>query len=679
MGSMSQLQIAGPQDDLPPRSLVIGLYGISGSGKSYLLDKLKQELGDDDFIFYEGSETIASRVPGGLDAFQKYDEETKQFWRMDAINHISFDSSKRRRSAIVTGHFAFWSEGDEACKVVCNDRDMHVFTHIIYLDVPADIVSQRIRTDPTRLRTPASAAHLQKWQEEEKNQLRILCRNHKILFIPVSYQTLLLEKLSALIRDFIGHTEEKNLSHAIDALDETCFGDPYSRLETVLVLDADKTLAPNDTGAMFWEKASSSKHQTLKTLFDSQLQYSYTAFRQATLLYEEHFNDQAFDTICEAVASEVTMYLDVVSLLQRIASESHVRAVVVTSSLRRVWEKVLKREGVSTTVDLIGGGRLADGFVVTPEVKGAITSHLRKTHALCVWAFGDSPLDLLMLKAAHKAIVIVGEEHVRSKSMEAALAGAIDDGLDAQQALLPNHSSSRLNAAVLPVVRLTDRKFIDSILRRRSPNIGLHLLDATHKNAAKILMTATRDAGIAGPALREAHRQIGWYLAMQYLTEVIGLQGISIPHVQGGTTTGHHLYHERQTLIVALMRGGEPMALGVSDAFPLAMFLHAAKPDDVRPELLQECLTVVLVDSVVNSGRTLVHFIEHIRTINGTIQIVVVAGVVQAGSTRQGSLIQEAAEHERLTMVTLRISDNKYTGKGNTDTGHRLFNTTRLP
>lgn len=65
---MSQFQIAGPQDDLPPRSLVIGLYGISGSGKSYFLDKLKQELGDDDFIFYEGFETIASRVPGGPDA-----------------------------------------------------------------------------------------------------------------------------------------------------------------------------------------------------------------------------------------------------------------------------------------------------------------------------------------------------------------------------------------------------------------------------------------------------------------------------------------------------------------------------------------------------------------------------------------------------------------------------------
>jgi uracil phosphoribosyltransferase len=34
---------------------------------------------------------------------------------------------------------------------------------------------------------------------------------------------------------------------------------------------------------------------------------------------------------------------------------------------------------------------------------------------------------------------------------------------------------------------------------------------------------------------------------------------------------GYRLLHEEATLIVPLMRGGEPMAFGVNEAFPLAM------------------------------------------------------------------------------------------------------------
>ena len=31
--------------------------------------------------------------------------------------------------------------------------------------------------------------------------------------------------------------------------------------------------------------------------------------------------------------------------------------------------------------------------------------------------------------------------------------------------------------------------------------------------------------------------------------------------------------------------------------------------------------------------------------------------------------------HKEVTFLALRVSDNKYTGRGGTDTGHRLFNT----
>jgi uracil phosphoribosyltransferase len=296
-----------------------------------------------------------------------------------------------------------------------------------------------------------------------------------------------------------------------------------------------------------------------------------------------------------------------------------------------------------------------------------------------VWAFGDDVLDLPMLSKADQAIVVVGEEQTRSKTMDAALLNAIDNGgLPARQALLPSNASPRLDTTKLPLIQLTDPELIDSIIRRRSRH-PLQVLHATDRNAAKLLMTPMRDATVASPVLREAHRRVGWYLATEFLTEMIGMEEYPIPHVQGHQTSGYRLCHEKKTSIVALMRGGEAMALGVNEAFPRAMFVHAKRPKDIEPHHLLRQHTVVLVDSVVNSGKTVVNFVQHVRSLHATIRIVVVAGVAQAQSVSEGSLAQALARHANFSLVALRLSDNKFTGRGTTDTGNRLFNTTHLP
>lgn len=74
---------------------------------------------------------------------------------------------------------------------------------------------------------------------------------------------------------------------------------------------------------------------------------------------------------------------------------------------------------------MIGGGRISDGFVVTAAVKAGIVSHLRNAAHLYVWAFGDSPLDIPILKEADQAIVVVGDKRTRSLSMDDALSKAI--------------------------------------------------------------------------------------------------------------------------------------------------------------------------------------------------------------------------------------------------------------
>ena len=670
------------------KAVVVGLYGVPGSGKTVLLKQLERKLEQKNFAFYEGSKVIANVVPGGLDAFQCMEEPEKAHWRRQAIDAIGKDCAHSGQVAVVAGHFMFWSEEQEAGCPVHTQNDLAVFTHIIYLDIPADVVAQRRLDDTERSRPSASANHLRKWQQEEKTQLRGLCRLHGILFSLVSPSPMLtlLDKVSILLRDFRRQNEEYNLSQAKCRLDDAIVPS-QGHLETMLVMDADRTLAAEDTGALFWESVSNSRPLeytalTLKALFDGPLGHSYTAFRQAVLLYEEATDDQRFDEHCQDVALAVNMHPEFVSLLQLVAEQKHVGAVVVTCGLRLVWEKVLKREGLSEKVKVIGGGRIADGFVVSAAVKGALVTSLREVYHMCVWAFGDSPLDLDMLHKANEAIIVVGEEQVRSKTMDAALTKAIDnDGLKASQVVLPSNASPRLNITKLPILNLSEPEFVNSLLGDRYTPGGLQVLCATERNATKLLATQMRDAAIAGPDLRKAHNRVGWYLANEFLTDVVGLEKRLIGHVQGRQTAGYRLFHEKQTTIVALMRGGEPMALGVNDAFPLAMFVHASDPDDIKRHHLQGQLTVVLVDSVINTGKTIVEFVQHVRKLHATIRIVVVAGVVQAQcvSGGSGSLDQTLARHAKLHLIALRKSETKFKGSGTTDTGNRLFNTTHLP
>ncbi|KAF2493617.1 hypothetical protein BU16DRAFT_592048 [Lophium mytilinum] len=582
----------------------------------------------------------------GLPPSTPSQNEKKTEYRKRAIDKIRTQCAESGKTGAVAGHYMFWAEkkGPSYC---CTKTDLNTYTHTCTW---------------TRL-LPCSVDHLGKWQHVEKGQLRDLCRKHGILFARLSRQEGVLGDVVRLVQDFQAHNEEHNTEVVEGVLHEVMENQfPNGPPASVLVIDGDRNFAPQDTGSLFWEKLvqvrrESAKECPLKELFGGPMGYSYAAFCQATLLYEEAVDDEVFDTVCRDVAHEVTMYPESVSLLHYIAGQDHVGAVIV-----------LIREGLSDTVKVIGGGRVSNGYVVTPALTATIVSHLQRTSMglTKVWAFGDSPLDIPMLKAADEAVVVVGAEETRSKTMDEALRVAVDEnGLKARQ--------------VMPLVRITSPEFVDSLGFWPSKS-DVRIFHATEKPTTKLLMTATRCVAFSGPILREAHLRIGWYIATEFLSELIGVEEYPIQHVQGNITIGYRLYHESQTLIVPLMRGGEPMAFGVNEAFPSSGFLHAKEAKDVKPEHVEGQITVVLVDCVINSGNSILEFGKRVRELHATVRIVIVAGVVQEGTLSEdpNSLKRRLSGYGRISLVALRVSQNKYTGRGGTATGNRLFNTTHL-
>lgn len=48
---------------------IIGIYGVSGCGKSFLLEQLKGHFDEKPFFFYEGSEQLLKAFENTLDTF----------------------------------------------------------------------------------------------------------------------------------------------------------------------------------------------------------------------------------------------------------------------------------------------------------------------------------------------------------------------------------------------------------------------------------------------------------------------------------------------------------------------------------------------------------------------------------------------------------------------------------
>ena len=609
-------------------------------------------------------------------------ENHKATAREEAISSISADCLREGKAGIVAGHYMFWPEEDAKGASVWTQSDLEIYTHILYLDTPAELIRERSSNDPARNRTISSINHLQHWQVAEKAELRTICQQEHIMFLVLDYKQATVPNVSEVLQKFRLYSRARNLRSAQDRVNALVSA-PGTLVPSMVVLDGDKTLAPVDTGSLFWQNINMQRglereSDPLTSPFSSALGYSHTAFRQATLMYEE-VDETTFENACTEVAAAVTLYPDIAWLLRLIRDEKHAGAVLVTCGLRVIWEKILEMEGLTDKVRVLGNGRLNENLVVDAQVKAEVVSHMRQVHRLFVTVFGDSTLDLPMLGRANHAVIVVGNEHGRSKSMDASLAQWIKQkGLHARQAVLDPEAAPRLDEKKLPLVRLRDPSFIDVIFPHRHDHVDLQFDHLTNTNATKLLMTPMRDSSNAGPSLREAHHKAGWYLATNIIAEALGVEEYQTPHVRGGQTPGYRLLGEQKTLIVAVMRGGESMAFGISEAFPQAPFLHAAEPYHVTGEYLADMLAVILVDSVVNNGQTMIDFVHQVHNLAPNVRLIMVAGVLQSAAVAKLESLQETIRHCNISLVALRKSDNKYTGTGTSDTGNRLFNAVQL-
>ena len=182
----------------------------------------------------------------------------------------------------------------------------------------------------------------------------------------------------------------------------------------------------------------------------------------------------------------------------------------------------------------------------------------------------------------------------------------------------------------------------------------------------KALNARSRSIEVQGNELAEVHRQIGTVLGQKFLASR-PLKEIEVTNPQGKKGTDQELDCSNVT-IVCLLRAGLYVAEGVRQTFQNSSHVYALseKPEDLEPEFIAG-RDVVIVDSVINSGKTLVKYIDSCEK---AASVTAISIVMQDGFK---AVIEE--KYSDLNFIVSRVSRNSYVGKGQTDTGNRLFGT----
>ena len=232
------------------RPVVVGIFGVSGSGKTFVLDALKHAHGTD-YILAEGSEVISRLVDGGLQAFQAFDEAHKKSVRELAIQTVLADCLNDRKIGVVSGHFMFWSNEQDAGTSVWTQQDLETYTHIIYLNTPPETIHHRCLHDTAKRRPELSIDQLRRWQNEEERQLRSICYGRGVIYSTVGEESVR-AKTTALLDVFLHQRQESHRREVESQLDDF-IGSSTNTLASVVVLDTDKTLSAADSGPFVLE------------------------------------------------------------------------------------------------------------------------------------------------------------------------------------------------------------------------------------------------------------------------------------------------------------------------------------------------------------------------------------------------------------------------------------------
>ena len=173
-----------------------------------------------------------------------------------------------------------------------------------------------------------------------------------------------------------------------------------SRGRDTFLVDADRTLSPEDTSRDFLRRAGGDP-MLVKARF-KELGYCFASFRFHAQAHVD-LGPSVFEQLSPEVASETALHPGALGFLGAAADRAAV--FVVTSGIPSIWRSILEQEGLGH-VPVIGGIDPQTPFVFGRSEKGWLARAFAANGRRLV-AVGDSDVDTEMLLTSDHAVVVV--------------------------------------------------------------------------------------------------------------------------------------------------------------------------------------------------------------------------------------------------------------------------------
>ncbi len=360
--------------------MTFSIYGVSRSGKDYLIQKLKEyfESRGKSLLHVNGSATLNEMASERFSKkFKELTEDEKNELRISFIEYIH-EVERENPYVVVDGHYAFY-DGDGKLFKVFTEYDLSCYEKFFYLDTNSEDIVKRMRTsEGEKKNTTMTIEAVYAWQNFEIDEMtRDLLVEDKELHIVRFDNDFCLEYI------FDAVTSDKYDSKSIAA---KMLSDVVIDRSTVILTDCDKTLSVEDSTNIALDYVGASK-KPLKEIFGGD-RYSNYQMMLANRYYDsvQAFTSESLSVVRDTIALNF-------GIIEDLKGKANANIIAISAGNSDVWKSIITKCGLKAAV-------LQNDGVTSKYVKYYIAKLLRECGKFVI-AIGDSILDSLMLCEAN--------------------------------------------------------------------------------------------------------------------------------------------------------------------------------------------------------------------------------------------------------------------------------------
>jgi len=379
----------------------IAIYGVSRSGKDYLIEKIVNHFNlnsDLKACHIKGSKTLNFLA---LDiyscSFKSLCESKKKILRgkfTDVVN----EKEKEYQLVIVDGHYSFVNES--SYEVIFTDEDRNTYDHFFYLDTPSHMIVQLSRNSEGEKRnTDITEEQVSNWKSYEKGKLQKVCLSLDKELVILDEDT---QSCVEFIASWVEKFEEKYSYNNIANNILNGLTNEIRQVNEVLLLDCDRTVSTNDVTYDFCRELDISSYD-LKSIFRNDRYTSYQFYKVRCLYKSKAESKVASASIVSSEKANLSN--DIIELIKK---RNDALIIGLTSGVYEIWDLISKKYNI---FNILIGNTCSNklDYYVTPLLKKAIVLELQQ-RGKEVTAIGDSMVDIPMLESASVGYLVAHEK-----------------------------------------------------------------------------------------------------------------------------------------------------------------------------------------------------------------------------------------------------------------------------